>query len=188
MKKLLLTALALAAAGVAHAESTTYAIDPSHTWVTWEAKHFGTSTYRGRFDKKEGTITIDPVAKTGKASVTIDLASIDSGVAPLDTHLKSKDFFNTADAPTAKFEGDKFTFDGNKVTSVSGTLTMMGKTMPVTLNASGFNCYDHPMLKRQVCGGDFETTIARSQWGMGYGTQFISDNIHLLIQVEAAKQ
>ncbi len=188
MKKLLITALTVAATGLAQAESTTYAVDPLHTFVTWEAKHFDTSTYRGRFDKKEGSITIDPAAKTGTASVTIDLSSISTGVAPLDTHLKGKDFLNIADAPTAKFEGDKFTFDGNKVTSVSGTLTMLGKTLPVTLNATGFNCYENQMLKRQVCGGDFETTITRSQWGMGYGTKFVSDNVHLLIQVEAVKQ
>ena len=188
MKPFVLASLALASTTLAHAESTTYAIDPSHTFVTWEAKHMGTSTSRGRFDKKEGTITIDPAAKTGKATVTIDIASITTGVPPLDTHLKSKDFFNAAETPTATFVGDKFSFDGDKVTAVSGTLTMLGKTLPVTLKGNGFNCYENPMLKRQSCGGDFETTITRSQWGMGFGTKFVSDDIRLLIQVEAVKQ
>ena len=189
MKHTLLTAVALAAAGLAQAESATYNADPSHTWVTFEAKHFGTSTLRGRFDKKEGSITIDPAAKTGKATITIDVTSLSTGVEALDKHLKSKDFFNAAEAPSAKFEGDKFTFDGNKVTAVAGTLTMLGKSLPVTLTANGFNCYDHPLLKRQVCGGDFETTIARSQWGMDYGVKTgLPDNIRLLIEVEAVKQ
>jgi len=189
MKKLLIATLALAAAGVVHAQSATYNADPTHTFVTFEAKHFGTSTLRGRFDKKEGSVTIDPAAKTGKVEITIDTTSVSTGVPALDTHLKSKDFFNAAEAPTAKFVGDKFTFDGNKVSSVAGTLTMLGKTMPVTLTANGFNCYDHPMLKRQVCGGDFETTIARSQWGMAYGVaNGLPDNIRLLVQVEAVKQ
>lgn len=188
MKTFALATLALAATTLAHAEATTYAIDPSHTFVTWEAKHMGTSTARGRFDKKEGTVTIDPAAKSGKASITIDIASITTGVPPLDTHLKGKDFFNAGETPTAKFEGDKFTFDGDKVTAVSGNLTMLGKTLPVTLKGTGFNCYENPMLKRQACGGDFETTITRSQWGMGYGTKFVSDDIRLLIQVEAIKQ
>ncbi len=183
-----LATLATTATALAHAEATTYAIDPSHTFVTWEAKHMGTSTSRGRFDKKEGMVTIDPAAKTGKASITIDIASLTTGVPPLDTHLKGKDFFSAGETPTAKFEGDKFTFDGDKVTSVSGTLTMLGKTQPVTLKSTGFNCYENPMAKRQACGGDFETTITRSQWGMGYGAKFISDDIRLLIQVEAIKQ
>lgn len=189
MKTFLISALALAAAGLAHAESASYNADPTHTFVTFEARHFGTSTLRGRFDKKEGSVAIDRAAKTGKAEITIDISSVSTGVAALDTHLKGKDFFNAAEAPTARFVGDKFTFDGNKVTSVGGTLTMVGKTMPVTLKATNFNCYDSPMLKREVCGGDFETTIARSEWGMSYGLNFgLPDNIRLLVQIEAVKQ
>ena len=190
MKKLVLSAIAIAATGLAQAQSATYAADPTHTFVTFEAKHFGTSTLRGRFDKKEGSVTLDRTAKTGKAEFTLDATSVSTGVPQLDTHLKSKDFFNAAEAPTARFSGDKFSFDANnKLTSVGGTLTMLGKTQPVTLTASNFNCYESPMLKREVCGGDFETTIARSQWGMSYGLNFgIPDNLRLLIQVEAVKQ
>jgi polyisoprenoid-binding protein YceI len=58
----------------------------------------------------------------------------------------------------------------------------------VTLKATTFNCYDNPMLKREVCGGDFETTIKRSQWGMTYGLPGIPDDVRLVIQVEAVKQ
>ncbi len=110
-------------------------------------------------------------------------------MAPFDGHLRKKDFFNSEEFPTAKFVSDKFTFDGDKVTSVAGTLTMLGKTNPVTLTASNFNCYNNPMFKREVCGGDFETTIQRSQWGMTYGVAGgIPDNVRLLVQIEAVKQ
>ncbi len=186
-KALLITAL-LAAAGAAQAQSATYTIEPTHTQVFFEAKHFGTSTNRGRWDKKEGTITFDKTAKTGKVDVTLDMASISTGIGPFDGHLKSKDFFAVEQFPTAKFVGDKFTFNGDKVTSVSGELTLRGKTNPVTLTATNFNCYDNPMLKREVCGGDFETTIQRSQWGVTYGLPGIPDSVRLLIQIEAFKQ
>jgi polyisoprenoid-binding protein YceI len=87
------------------------------------------------------------------------------------------------------FSADKFSFNGDKVSEVAGSLTMLGKTLPVVLKATNFNCYDHPMLKREVCGGDFETTIMRSDWGMKWGIDFgIPDKVKLLIQVEAAKQ
>jgi len=190
MTKTLIAAAALAAAGLAHAEAATYAVEPTHTFVTFEAKHFNTSTLRGRFDKKEGTVSYDKAGKSGRAEVTFDLASVSTGVPALDTHLKGKDFFNVTEAPTAKFVGDKFSFDAaGKVTSVAGTLTMNGKTNPVTLTATNFNCYDNPMLKREVCGGDFESTIQRSQWGVSYGLQYgLPDNIRLLIQIEAVKQ
>ncbi|WP_422010378.1 YceI family protein [Roseateles sp.] len=187
-KALLITALLAAAAGAAQAQSATYAIDPTHTAVIFEAKHFGTSTVRGRWDKKEGTITLDKAAKTGKVEFTLDMNSISSGVAPFDGHLKSKDFFAAEQFPTAKFVGDKFTFNGDKVATVTGELTLRDKTNPVTLTATNFNCYQNPMLKREVCGGDFETTIQRSQWGITYGVPNIPDAVRLLIQVEAVKQ
>jgi polyisoprenoid-binding protein YceI len=128
---LALAAIATLSAGAAQAESATYAIDPSHTFVTFEIGHMGTSTNRGRFDKKEGTVQLDVAGKSGK----VDL------------------------------------------------------TNPVTLKASNFNCYQNPMLKREVCGGDFDTTIQRSQWGMTWGANYgFPDAVHLIVQVEAVKQ
>jgi polyisoprenoid-binding protein YceI len=180
--------VAMTAVNLAQAQSTTYAIDPGHTFVTFEAKHFGTSTNRGRFEKKEGSITLDRVAKTGKVEITIDTSSVTTGVAPFDAHLKKADFLNVAEHPSAKFVGDKFSFEGEKITAVSGTLTLLGKSLPVTLNATHFNCYNNPMLKREVCGGDFETSIERSKFGMSYGLPNIPDTIRLVIQVEAGKQ
>lgn len=184
-----LTAAVLAAAfGAAQAAPATYKIDPTHTFVTFEAKHFGTSTNRGRFDKKGGTVTLDKAAKTGKAEITIETGSINTGTAPFDGHLKGKDFLSAEAFPTATFVSDQFKFDGDKVTEVVGKLTLLGKTQPVTLKATSFNCYDNPMLKREVCGGDFETTIKRSEYGITYGLPGIPDEIKLDIQIEAVKQ
>lgn len=182
-------AVLLAAGLPAHAEPATYAIDPTHTFVTFEVSHFGTSTNRGRFDKKQGTVQFDRAAKTGKVDLTIDTSSINSGVEPFNKHLQSKDFFDSANFPTARFVGEKFGFNGDKVSEIGGQLTLLGKTHPVTLKASNFNCYMSPMLKREVCGGDFETTIQRSLWGMNYGiANGMPDNTRLVIQVEAIKQ
>ena len=189
MQKTLIAVAALAAAAHVHAQPAAYGIDPTHTFVTFEAKHFNTSTLRGRFDRKEGSVTFDRAGKTGSADITIDVASVSTGVAALDAQLKGKDFFNAAVTPGVRFVGDKFSFNGDKVSGVSGNLTMLGKTLPVTLNATSFNCYENPLLKREVCGGDFETTLVRSQWGMNYGLNFgLPDSIHLLIQIEAVKQ
>jgi polyisoprenoid-binding protein YceI len=177
-----------AASGVALAQSANYQVDPTHTFVTWEAKHFGVSTSRGRFDKKSGSITYDKAGKTGTADITIEMASINTGVAPFDGHLKSNDFFAVEKFSQAKFSGTQFKFEGDKLSEVVGTLTLRGITQPATLKATGFGCYESPMLKREVCGGDFETTVTRSQFDMKYGLPGIPDNIRLLIQVEAVKQ
>lgn len=183
-----LFATAALGAGIAHAEPVTYAVEPTHTFVTFEAKHFGTSTNRGRFDKKSGSVTIDAAAKTGKVDISIDMGSINTGTEAFNNHLKSKDFFNVEAFPKATFVSDKVIFEGDKVTAVVGTLTLLGKGQTVTLKANNYGCYQNPMLKREVCGGDFDTTITRSEFGMSYGLPFIPDNVRLVIQVEAVKQ
>lgn len=187
--QLTLAVFAAATLGVAHAEPASYMLEPTHTFVTFEIGHFGTSTNRGRFDKKEGTVTIDRAAKNGKLQLTIDATSVNTGTAAFDKHLQSPDLFNAAQFSTLTFVADKFSFNGDKVSEVTGNLTLLGKTNPVTLKASQFNCYQHPMLKREVCGGDFETTIDRTQWGMNYGIDWgFPKNVRLVVQVEAIKQ
>lgn len=187
--KLLALLAAAVAANLAHAEAVTYEVDPAHTFVTFEARHADTSTVRGRFDRQAGSVVIDRQARTGRAQIEVDMASVSTGVAPLDGQLKGRDLFNAAEMPRAVFVGDRFTFEGDKVAAVSGTLTLLGKALPVTLKATHFNCYTNPLLKREVCGGDFETILVRSQWGMGHGIESgLPDRIRLLIQIEAVRQ
>ena len=188
LKTVLLAAALGAVTLLARAEPAAYAIDPSHTTVVWEALHSGTSTLRGRFAVKEGTVTFDRAGKTGKADITIDTNTLSVPPANFERHVKSPELLNVAAFPTARFVSDSFTFDGDKVTAVPGQLTLLGKTLPVTLQAVRFNCYQHGMLKREVCGGDFETTLPRSQFGITYGPQAAADGVKLLIQIEAIKQ
>jgi len=176
-------------AGAAQAQTASYAIDPTHTFATFEISHFGASVNRGRFDKKEGSVQFDKAGKSGKVELTIDVTSINTGTAAFDKHLQSADLFDAAKHPTAKFVADKFSFNGDKVTEVAGTLTLLGKTNPVTLKANQFNCYQSPMLKREVCGGDFETVIDRTAYGMNYGVDWgFPKNVRIVVQVEAVKQ
>lgn len=170
------------------AQSASYEIDGSHTFVTFEVLHFGTSTARGRFDKKQGMIVLDKAAKTGKANITIDVASVNTGVKPLDAAILGTNFLKVAEFPTAQFVGDKFTFDGEKVSAVTGTLTLLGKSQPVTLSASNFNCYTSPYTKTEVCGGDFVTTVQRSAFGITHQPGTLGESVRLTIQIEAARQ
>lgn len=184
-----LAAAATLATGISHAEMANYAIDPTHTFVTFEISHFGASVNRGRFDKKEGSVQLDKAAKAGKVEISFDTTSINSGTPAFDKHLQSADLFNAAQHPKISFVSDKFVFNGDKVSEVSGQLTLLGKTGPVTFKANQFNCYQSPMLKREVCGGDFEATIDRTQWGMNYGVDWgFAKNVRLVVQVEAVKQ
>ena len=192
MRKSLFALAATAAAlfaGAAQAQSANYAIDPTHTFATFEISHFGAAVNRGRFDKKEGTVVLDKAGKTGKAEITFDVSSVNTGTPAFDKHLQSAELFDVAKHPTMKFVSSKFVFNGDKVASVEGQLTLLGKTGPLTLKANQFNCYDSPMLKREVCGGDFEGTLDRTAFGMDYGVQYGFDkNVKVIVQIEAVKQ
>lgn len=182
-------ALSSLCAGFVYAEPVRYDIEPTHTFVNVEVTHSKTSTTRARFDKVDGFVVLDRKAGTGQADITIDANSISSGIADFDAHLKNQDFLDVAKAPSARFIGTDFSFDGDKVKAVTGQLTMLGKTAPVSLTASNFNCYDNARMKAHVCGGDFETIIKRSQWGMTWGIdKAIPDDVRLLVQIEAVRK
>ena len=186
---LLAVVAALGFAAAAHAEPATYALDPSHSFASFEIAHFGTSTNRGRFNKTAGSVTLDKAAKTGSLDVTVDTTSLDTGTAAFTKHISSDEILNVAAFPTAHLVATKFVFNGDKVTEIDGNLTLLGKTNPVVLKAQNFNCYMSPMVKREVCGGDFDSTIVRSQYGVTYGLNYgFPDAMHLVIQVEGVKQ
>jgi len=179
---------ALAAALPALAEPESFRIDPNHTRPSYEVSHLGFSIQRGRFDKTSGTITLDQAAQKCSAEVAIDVASVSTGVPKLDDHLKSEDFFNAARNPQITFKTTDCTFDGPKVKSARGELTMNGVTRPVVLTANVFNCGPHPMMKVRTCGGDFEAMVKRSEFGMNYAIPALADDVKLHINVEAFKE
>ena len=181
--------LAAAFASSAFAAADTYKIDPAHTYPSFEADHMGgVSTWRGKFDKSEGSITLDRAAKAGTVEIVIDATSIDFGHAKMNEHAKGAEIFDTAKFPTATYKG-KLVFKGDVPASVNGELTLHGVTKPVTLTINKFKCIQHPMLKREVCGADASATFKRSDFGVSYGEQYgFNQEVKLAIQVEAIKQ
>jgi polyisoprenoid-binding protein YceI len=187
---LTLAALAVGCGGGAalaqHAPN--FVIDPTHTFVNYEIGHFATTTNRGRFSTKDSTLSFDRAGRSGRVEVVMDISSVNTGVDFLNRQMQGKDFFNVAEHPTGSFVSDRFVFDGDKVSEVHGKLTLLGKALPVVLKAQRFGCYMSPLIKREVCGGDFEANIQRSQWGVSWGLTFgFEDNVKLLIQVEAIR-
>src|SRR5690606_41569290 len=108
----LIAATTLSLASTAYAAPVRYEVEPTHTFVYFEVTHFNTSTVRARFDSTEGFVELDREAKSGTAEMTIDMASIDSGVPAFDKHLKSSDCFHVDTWPEARFVAQKFNCDG----------------------------------------------------------------------------
>lgn len=186
MKKILILALLSSFASITQAAD--YKIDPTHTNARFAIDHFGTSTNVGGFYGLEGFVQFDAAKQQGSINLTIPIASLQTGSEHFTNHLKSADLFNSEQFPEMKFVSTQFHFQGKKVSEVDGILSLLGKTLPVTLKAEKFNCYQSPILKTEVCGGDFSTTIDRTKWGMNYLVpQGMSKNVRLDIQIEAGK-
>lgn len=168
----------------------TYQLDPSHTYPSFAADHFGgLSVWRGKFTKTTGTVTLDRKDKTGSVNVTIDPASIDTGNATLNEHLQDDKFFDVKEYPTATYKGTQIKFDGDKPVEVIGTLTLHGVTKPVNLKIESFKCMPHPMLKREVCGVEARADFQRDAFGLDFGKTYgFSMDTKLEIQAEGIKQ
>ena len=182
-----LIATTLLAALPAAAEPETYSVDSRHTFPAFEVRHMGISLQRGRFNKTSGKIMLDAAAGKGSLDITIDAASIDTGLEGLEKVLRSDEFFDVEKYPTLTFKSANVAFDGERVKSASGDLTMHGVTKPVTLNAESFSCTTHPRANKKVCGAELVARINRSEWNMKYGIPGVADEVVLRINVEAMK-
>ena len=186
--KFALVLLTLAATS-ATAASTTYNLDPDHTHPSFEVDHFGgLSTWRGTFKKSSGTVTLDTEARTGTVDVVIDTATVDFAHDKLNEHVSSAEMLDVARYPTAEYKGKFVEFANGAPTTLIGVLTLHGITKPVTLTINSFKCFEHPMLKKQVCGADATGSFNRADFGVNYGQQYgFKQDVLLRIQVEGVK-
>lgn len=164
-----------------------YTLDPTHTFANFEIDHFGYSTHRGRFNTTTGKLSLDVAGKTGSVEVNIDTASIDTGFAKLEEHLRGEDFLDVKKFPKMTFKSSKFAFEGDNLSSIQGELTLHGVTKPVTLTVTHFKCAMHPLFKKDVCGATATTTIKRTEFGVTKYAPAVGDEVKILLQVEAAK-
>ena len=181
-----LLALALAAAAPAFAAPVPYAIDGGHTQVHFTYSHMGMSNITGRFDKVEGTFLLDPADPAASSvEVTIPVDSISTGVAKLDEHLESSDFFDVANFPNATFKSTGVTVVGEKRWNVAGDLTIHGITRPVVLDVTVNLLGEHPRSKAPAAGFDATTTVKRSDFGMAMAVPAVGDEVTIRITMEA---
>ena len=176
-----------ALAGAAAAAPVTYEIDPQHTYPSFEADHMGgMSVWRGKINSSAGKIVLDKAAGSGTVDVTMDMKTIDFGIAALNAHAQTADLFDVAKYPTATYTGKLVKFQNGAPTEVDGTLTMHGVSKPVTLKIVSFQCKDHPMKKKEFCGADATATLNRDDFGVDFGKQMgFKMAVTLRIQIEA---
>ncbi|MBX3601353.1 MAG: polyisoprenoid-binding protein [Rubrivivax sp.] len=164
-----------------------YTLDPTHTFVSFEIRPAGLSTARGRFDRKQGRIAFDRAARRGEVEIEVATASVSTGVPAFDALLRGESLLASERHPTARFVGERFDFEGDRVSAVAGTLTLRGRTQPLTLRATRFACYANPLFQREVCGGDFEAPLRHRDFGIA-APAGVPEEVRLVVQVEAIRQ
>jgi polyisoprenoid-binding protein YceI len=187
-------ATAFLAGMTAFAQKATYGIDPAHSEVTFGIRHMAISTVHGRFAIKDGVIELDPNNIANSSVVAnIDVASVDTGVAQRDGHLKSPDFFDTGKFPIATFKSTKIVTAGGGY-DVTGDLTLHGVTKPVTLHL------DQPSKEQMGPGNKARrgftatTTINRQDFGLTWnkalsgGDMMLGDDVKMEFDIEAAQK
>ncbi len=172
----------------------TWNIDPAHTSVEFTVKHMMFSTVRGRFKDVKGTLNVDE-KNPDRSTVTVDIgaASIDTGTADRDKHLRSADFLDVEKYPTLTFrskrvqgamgkEGDRF--------KVTGDLTIRGTTKEITLDVT-FEGRGKDPWGNQRAGARATGEIDRSEWGLKWnqaletGGILVGNTVRIEIEVQA---
>jgi polyisoprenoid-binding protein YceI len=179
------TVLSLALTAPAFAAADMYKLDPSHTAITWHISHFGFSNPAGKFMNVDGTLVLDetnPVAS--KVNVTIPIDDLNTGVAKLDEHLKSKDFFDAANYPTATFVSNTIDITGKDTAVVHGALTLHGVMKPVDLNVK-LNKVGPNMMNKKTAGFSITATLKRSDFGILTYLPNLGDEVKIDIESEA---
>ncbi len=194
----LLTALiaVAATASFAAAAPTTWKIDPVHTEVGFEVRHFFAKVH-GVFHEVEGTIAFDPADTSAvKIDATVQVKSIDTGNPKRDGHLQSADFFDAEKNPTLTFKSTKVARAGKDKFKITGDLTMRGVTKSVVFDAEflGSSAVSVGGQSWGTKAGFSATTVVnRKDFGINWnkaldnGGVMVDDNVTIVLNVEADK-
>jgi len=167
--------------------ANSYTVDPKHTFPSFEINHLGFSIQRGRFNQTSGKVLLDPESATGYILISIETASISTGLADLEKHLRGKEFLDAERYPQIKFTSDKLHFNKDQLVAADGILTLHGISKPVHLTVDHFYCGMNMIAMKNTCGANATTTIKRSDFGVDKYAPKLADEVHIAIQIEATK-
>ena len=176
------------------ASASTWNIDPEHSSIQFKVSHLGLVEVKGIFRKYQGTVTLDEkdIAKSS-VNVTIEAASVDTGVEKRDEHLRTDDFFEVAKHPTITFVSKKVTPAGKGKLKVSGDLTICGVTKEVVLDVTGPTKELKDPWGNIRRGVSATTTINRTDFGLTYnkildnGVMVIGNKVTISLEAELIK-
>ncbi|MEE8294264.1 MAG: YceI family protein [Sphingomonadales bacterium] len=166
-------------------KSGTYQLDPEHSYLSFSFVHMGFSKTRARFDKVEATLKFDN-ENPGQTSliVTLDPASINTNVAEFDELLKSKDFFDVENFPTASFTSSEVYFTSATSAEIPGTLTVHGVSAPAVFYVTLFGAGKNWVSGKYTLGFSGTATVNRSAFGLKNLLALTGDSVTIEFDAE----
>lgn len=175
----------------AQAEGVRYALDPSHSQVMFSYTHLGMSTTFGMFSGFEGEIVFDEADPAASSvSVSIPTLAMFTGWDARDEHLQSGDFLGSAEGDLVTFTSTGIEVTGDTTAIITGDLTVNGETAEVALDTVMNFSGAHPAPQMNgvpAVGFTATTTVLRSDFGAGAFAPFVSDELDLVISIEATQ-
>ncbi|MCG0069687.1 YceI family protein, partial [Streptomyces tricolor] len=171
-----------------------YTIDPAHSTIGFVARHAMVTNVKGGFQDFTGTLHLDGADPTrSTATLDVQMASIDTGNADRDGHLKSADFFKIDEFPVMTFRSTGAEALGGDAYRITGDLSLLGVTKPLTIDLEFNGAAQDPFGNERV-GFEGKAEILRSEWGLTWnaaletGGVLVSDKIKLVFDVSAIKK
>lgn len=179
----------LLAATPAFAAPDKYSFDPAHTQILFSVSHLGFSHSHGRFNTFDGSFTFDEKnPEASSVDVTIDTGSVDMGSKEWDDAVKADALLNAKKFPKMMFKSTSVTKTDEKTGTVTGDLTLLGVTKPVTLSVTFNKSGNHPYTKNHLAGFSASATLKRSDFGMAKYIPDVGDEVSITIEVEGIRQ
>jgi polyisoprenoid-binding protein YceI len=190
---MILSALAaVTMAGPARAEMADYTLDPEHLSITFFTHHLGFADVAGMFLEAEGSFRYDEATRELEdLRVVVRTESVFTNHERRDGHLRSAEFLNVEDFPEMIFEGRSPEPLSETSGRVTGDLTLLGVTRPLTLEVTLNKAGRYPFLdEHYALGIDATGSFARSDFGMTYGVDggWVGDEIRLVLGFEAIRR
>ncbi len=162
-----------------------YKTDPKHAYINFSYDHFGYSRPLLRWRSWTADLNWNPESPAQSSlDVAIDANSVDSGVDIFDDHLKSADFFDTANHPDITFKSTSVAVTGGATGTVTGDLTIKGVSKPVTLDVRVNRAADDSFAKGYKLGFSASGVVKRSDFGVDKYAPMVSDDVAISIEAE----
>jgi polyisoprenoid-binding protein YceI len=169
-----------------------YRIDPAHSEVRFRVRHL-LSRVGGHFRTFTGTIVFDAARPEGsRVEFAISAASVDTGVADRDAHLRSDDFFAVEQYPEITFVSDRVRPAGADTLVVSGTLAMRGISRPIELPVTYLGSAKDPW-GHEKAAFEASTRLNRKDFGLTWnaaletGGLLVGDDVDVQLHVQATR-